>query len=127
MMQEDRSRVEYTIPRRLPRRASPSAPPHPALAERQSTGLVFNPGVGIIADEDISIEVKVISQRAELGGRRDQDRGLDHAAEHDPQSQGPGEMHHPQGRENPTALHQLDVDAMEAPGELRYGPGQDGV
>ena len=118
-MQEGPPRVEYTIPRRLSRRALPSAPPYPALAERQPTGLVFNPGVGVIADEDIAIEIEVISQRAELGGSRDQDRGLDHAAEHDPQSQGPGEMHHPQGRENPAALHQLDVDAVEAPGQSR--------
>ena len=52
-----------------------------------------------------------------MGRRRDAERGLDHAAEHDEHAVGPGRVDHLQRAPYPAALGELDVDPADVSGE----------
>src|ERR687890_2308371 len=124
-----------TSRRRAPRTAAREPPyessrPYPETwgARQQDAALIVGwPRVGVVRKEHRAVEVHEVDEAGDLGRRRDTERGLDHATEHDEHPVGAGGVDHLQRAPDPTALGELDVDPADTPREARHIPGLDGT
>ena len=66
----------------------------------------------VVGDEQVAVEVDEVAERRELARRRDAERALDHAAEHDDEPERAGRVHHAHGLADAARLGQLEVDAV---------------
>ena len=75
------------------------------------------PENGSSGEQQRAVEVDEVAQGGHLRRRRDAGRALDHAAEHDPQAERAGGVHHAQRLAQAAALGELDVDAVGVAGD----------
>src|ERR687890_1830804 len=124
-----------TSRRRAPRTAAREPPyessrPYPETwgARQQDAAVIVGwPRVWVVCEEHRAVEVHEVDEARDLGRRRDTERGLDHAAEHDEHPVGAGGVDHLEGAPDTAALGELDVDPADAPGEPWHVGGLDGA
>src|SRR2546423_4809126 len=71
-------------------------------------------GPGIVRQQEVAVEVDVITERRDLRGRCNAEAGLDHAAEHDAEPERTRGVSHPDCLADATGLRELDVDAVRS-------------
>src|SRR4029077_12493244 len=84
-----------------------------------------NTDVRIVVDQQLAVQVGVIDQGREVGGRRDRQRAFDHAPHHDLQVVSAGQKNHLQRGIDASALHELDVDSVHVGRYFRHIRGYD--
>src|SRR4029450_5095430 len=68
----------------------------------------------IVRQQKIPVEIDVVAEARDLGGRRDAEARFAHAAEHYPQTERACGVRHTDRLTNAARLRELDVDAVRA-------------
>ena len=69
--------------------------------------------VGVVRDQNVSIQVQIIAKLGELGASADENTGLNHATEHRFEAGFARGLESFERGGDPTGFDELDIDAME--------------
>src|SRR5262245_58911474 len=74
----------------------------------------LDPRPRVLGEKKVAVEVDVVAERRDAAPGRDREARLDHAAEHDPEPEGPGSVGHANGFPDASRLCELQVYTVGA-------------